>query len=175
MTALAVLQIKMMHEDRDMANNEQQAAQKAADEAHDQKIEDMHKQANDTLMSGVMGGVFGGLSAAASGASAINNFEASLGGPKADVEKLKGGLGEACSKGFDAAGKFASSIFDAKKLDDKADEESADKDLDHAKSASDAASSRAKQDQDDIQTTINALRGITQSKAAIEQGTIIRA
>jgi hypothetical protein len=194
MMALAVLEIKMVHNDRDMADKEQQAAQKAQDEAHDRKIEEMHKQADDTFMSGLVGGVFEGLSAGAQAASAVDGFASAQDGAAADAAKASGnsalanqlttsasqhnlnaGLNKAFGEGYSAAGKFASSIYDAKKLGDKSDEESADKDLDHAKSANDKATSRAKQDQDDIQTTINALRGITQSKEAIEQGTVIRA
>lgn len=176
MTALAMLTIRQKHDDRVAADHERLAGEKAQEEAQSRKIDKMRELANDTWTQGLVEGVLEGASAVATGASALQEFSASKQGCMLESAKLTrdAKLLDAGSKALMAASHLGGAFAKSAQEEDRRDMAIADRDVEHAKSAVDAASTAGRRADDDIRETLNAIRQYLAAKTQLANAAIIK-
>lgn len=182
LTALAIVMVQQKHAERLFNDRARDASAKAQEEAHERKIEKMHELADDTFSEGVVAGALEGAGAVASGISATKDFSATLSqfrhGSEASMETATlirdAKLLRAASEGFSAASRFGGSLAKASQERDREMMAIADKDLDGAKGALDSASTASSRAQEDIRSTIAALRQLMAARSQLANAAIIR-
>ncbi len=173
--ALAMMTIEQKRNERANADKQRIASEKAQEEAHAAKIERMTQLAKDTFRQAVVEGVCEGFSAVADAVSAYKGYEGAI-TPGADGKKMEatGKYWGVASKSTNIVSKFAAGRAKAAQEEDRRDMAICDAALDRAKRAVDAAAGAAKEAQDDINQTINAIRSYLAAKTQLGQAAIIR-
>ena len=172
MTALAMLSMQQLHEERCAADQQRIAAAKAQEEAQAEKISKMRELADDTFKEGVIEGVLGGVGAAASMGGAISTYEGAMASSPALTRD--GRLFQAASDALNASSKLAGASAKADQENDRTDMGVADAAVDRAKAATDAASTTSRRAADDIRETLNAIRQYLAAKTQLANASIIK-
>lgn len=172
MTALAMLSMQQLHEERGAADQERNAAAKAHEEAQAEKISKMRKLADDTFKEGVIEGVLGGVGAAASMGGATSTYEGTM--TSSPALTRDGKLLQAASDAVNASSKFGGASAKADQENDRTDTAVADASVERAKAAIDAASTSSRRASDDIRETLNAIRQYLAAKTQLANAAIIK-
>ncbi|MDB4938398.1 MAG: hypothetical protein JWP87_5370 [Labilithrix sp.] len=176
MTALTMLSMQQLHEERNAADQQRSAASKAQEEAQADKITKMRELAEDTFNQGLVEGVLGGLGAIASAASAVSGFAASTTSCGLEEASLarNGKLLQVTSDGLNAASKFGGASARTDQENDRTDMAVADAAIDRAKAATEAASTTSRRAADDLRETMNNLRQYLAAKIQLGNAMIIK-
>ncbi len=189
-TALSILMIENLREQRSMGDAERAEAMRSQEEAFGRKIEKMRELAEDTFAQGLGDGLFQIASAGMQAGAAKVGYD----GAHAEIEKelaepkaLKtrwaenaallsrnSRLLDAGAKGVSGAGAIATAATRAAIERDRTHIAQIEHDIDRAKSTVDGCSSTVKRAEDDIRETMAFVKQYLAAKAQTAQAAIIR-
>lgn len=188
-TAIAVLMIENMKEQRATSDRQRGIAAKAQEEAQSRKIAQMREIADETFAQGLAEGFTQLASAGLQARSAVVGYGSAVADMESkvkdsakaaeaarDASKLArdAKLLDAASRAVSAAGTIGSNGAKSEIEHDRANVAVTDREIDRARSAADGAASDSKRAQDDIRETMGFIRQYLATKAQLNQASIIR-
>ncbi|MDB4936748.1 MAG: hypothetical protein JWP87_3720 [Labilithrix sp.] len=182
MTSISILTMKQKQNDRTAADQQRVQAEKNQEEAQAQKIEKMRELARDTFLEGLVSAVLEGASSAMAAASAVEEFNGKMLEVNNSGELTQrsvaltrnGKLLEAGSRALSGSSRLGGAVAKSAQEDDRTDIALADRAVERAKSAVDAASTASRRAEDDIRETLNAVRQYLAAKTQAAQAGIIK-